>query len=524
MQDPFLQRSAANAAAAAAAAAAAMDLTSYNYNRTMMEYFHSCKTSQDQLYHGRLITGHACVYQESHGGINQLGGVFVNGRPLPDLVRQRIVEMAHQGVRPCDISRQLRVSHGCVSKILGRYYETGSIKPGVIGGSKPKVATPRVVDAISKYKRENATMFAWEIRDRLLSEGVCDQENVPSVSSINRIVRNKAAEKTKSSSSSSSLSSVPAHHQHHHHQHHQQPQHPPSISHPCGSSPTQVMINSQGAFTGGSHGTPTPVGYSIGSILGISTPHQVPLSIESLSPASSGTDCNPGSNGPKEEKMTTDGDRPMDNRRRYNSANLQPWTTTTFKTGTKAPMTHNLLRSGPSASPQIPGLCPPPPPTNGYLIPNSHYRQLHGGHYAAGPTTTTMPSLPVAGQPPPPPLPPPPAPPSNSTPVDYCNSSSSSAAAAAFTCQSNGLLPYRSTMDSDQNNSLYGNGGSYAGYGSSTTPYEHAQYEHNWAAMRYAGPYGYYFGSNPATLAPSTSDLISSSAGIMSVDYKTNRC
>lgn len=123
--------------------------------------------------------------------MNQLGGVFVNGRPLPNAVRVRIVELAQLGIRPCDISRQLRVSHGCVSKILARYNETGSILPGAIGGSKPRVTTPKVVAYIRDLKHKDPGIFAWEIRDRLLADGVCDKYNVPSVSSISRILRNK---------------------------------------------------------------------------------------------------------------------------------------------------------------------------------------------------------------------------------------------------------------------------------------------------------------------------------------------
>ncbi|XP_025247765.1 paired box protein Pax-9 isoform X3 [Theropithecus gelada] len=129
--------------------------------------------------------------EPAFGEVNQLGGVFVNGRPLPNAIRLRIVELAQLGIRPCDISRQLRVSHGCVSKILARYNETGSILPGAIGGSKPRVTTPTVVKHIRTYKQRDPGIFAWEIRDRLLADGVCDKYNVPSVSSISRILRNK---------------------------------------------------------------------------------------------------------------------------------------------------------------------------------------------------------------------------------------------------------------------------------------------------------------------------------------------
>ncbi|KAK7156094.1 hypothetical protein R3I94_006231 [Phoxinus phoxinus] len=124
------------------------------------------------------------------GRVNQLGGVFINGRPLPNHIRHKIVEMAHHGIRPCMISRQLRVSHGCVSKILCRYQETGSIRPGAIGGSKAKTS-PDVEKRVEEYKRENPGIFSWEIRDKLLKEGICDRDNVPSVSSLSRIMRGR---------------------------------------------------------------------------------------------------------------------------------------------------------------------------------------------------------------------------------------------------------------------------------------------------------------------------------------------
>ncbi|RWS13753.1 protein gooseberry-like isoform X1, partial [Dinothrombium tinctorium] len=96
------------------------------------------------------------------GRVNQLGGVFINGRPLPNHIRLKIVEMAAAGIRPCVISRQLRVSHGCVSKILNRYQETGSIRPD---------GTIEVVHSIFKQ------------------DGICDKNSAPSVSSISRVLR-----------------------------------------------------------------------------------------------------------------------------------------------------------------------------------------------------------------------------------------------------------------------------------------------------------------------------------------------
>lgn len=82
----------------------------------------------------------------------------------------------------------MRIFSICSSSLI-RYRLFGTTHPGLIGGSKPKVATPDVVRRIREYKGNNPQIFAWQIRESLQKEGICPSDKLPSVSSINRIVR-----------------------------------------------------------------------------------------------------------------------------------------------------------------------------------------------------------------------------------------------------------------------------------------------------------------------------------------------
>lgn len=43
-----------------------------------------------------------------------------------------------------------------------------------------QTTTPDVDKKIEEYKKDNPGMFSWEIRDKLLKDGICDRNNIPS--------------------------------------------------------------------------------------------------------------------------------------------------------------------------------------------------------------------------------------------------------------------------------------------------------------------------------------------------------
>ena len=122
--------------------------------------------------------------------MNQLGGMYVSGKPLPSQLRSRIIELACRGLRQCDISRQLKVTHGCISKLLSKYQETGNLDPSQNAG-RPRVITAEIETKIDEYRREDPGAFCWELRERLITDRVCGVDEAPSLSSISRLVKSK---------------------------------------------------------------------------------------------------------------------------------------------------------------------------------------------------------------------------------------------------------------------------------------------------------------------------------------------
>ena len=97
--------------------------------------------------------------------------------------------MAELGIRPCDISRQLKVSHGCISKLLSKYNDTGSFEPGRAQRKTSRDVSTEVKNKIEEYRRATPGIFSWEVKEKLVADGYCTKESLPPLTVISRMLR-----------------------------------------------------------------------------------------------------------------------------------------------------------------------------------------------------------------------------------------------------------------------------------------------------------------------------------------------
>ncbi|KAM3719361.1 Paired box protein [Dirofilaria immitis] len=67
---------------------------------------------------------------------NKLGRLYNPGRPLAMEERQKILHLHKKGYKISYITRIIGLTHSCVSKIMARYQQTGSMQPHTISSSK----------------------------------------------------------------------------------------------------------------------------------------------------------------------------------------------------------------------------------------------------------------------------------------------------------------------------------------------------------------------------------------------------
>uniref|UniRef100_A0AC34Q659 Paired domain-containing protein n=1 Tax=Panagrolaimus sp. JU765 TaxID=591449 RepID=A0AC34Q659_9BILA len=68
------------------------------------------------------------VYLVGESARNRFGRPYISGRPLLTCDRQKIIYLFKNGLKKIEIARCLGITHSCVSKVIRKFEETGTIE------------------------------------------------------------------------------------------------------------------------------------------------------------------------------------------------------------------------------------------------------------------------------------------------------------------------------------------------------------------------------------------------------------
>ena len=98
--------------------------------------------------------------------------------------------MYQQGETFRKISESTGLTLRGARKICDRYATTGLLTAGIHGGSDRSILSNNIVQHIEFYKNCKPSIYNRKIQEKLIMDGVCTREDVPSLSSLSKSIRN----------------------------------------------------------------------------------------------------------------------------------------------------------------------------------------------------------------------------------------------------------------------------------------------------------------------------------------------
>ena len=122
---------------------------------------------------------------------NQLGRSFVSGKSTHQTMKSNIIRLFSEGKSIAEISKVGRLTRRGIGKIISAYIETGSLEPKYHPGLVPYMTMNTVLQHIEFLKTQKPSIYSREIQDKLMDYGVCNNETVPSIRTINHAIKNE---------------------------------------------------------------------------------------------------------------------------------------------------------------------------------------------------------------------------------------------------------------------------------------------------------------------------------------------
>lgn len=120
---------------------------------------------------------------------NQNGGIYDNGRRNSRLLRERVLDLNHQGFSQRRIAQEVRSSRHFVNNVLLEYDITNSNQPPAKKHKGRTVLSPDACECIEVEKLCKPSVYAAELQNRLVFDGIVHPLDIPHRATIGHYLK-----------------------------------------------------------------------------------------------------------------------------------------------------------------------------------------------------------------------------------------------------------------------------------------------------------------------------------------------